>query len=195
KQSQTLPLLPSFFHKIAIGLRAAIAEELPHVPDFLNLIQIEIRDDHLFFIARSFGNDLSPRRAEVTLAVKLSNIPRVFASNSIDRPDEITVRNRMGRLFEFPEIFAQAGDGCRRIKYDFGAIQTERARALREVAVVAYVHANVGELRLEDRIAEIARSEIKLLPKTGSTVWDVVLAIFAQVFAVRIDYGSGVVID
>src|SRR5262245_47393451 len=101
----------------------------------------------------------------------------------------------MGRLFEFPEIFAQAGDGCRRIKYDFGAIQTERARALREVAVVAYVHANVGELRLEDRIAEIARSEIKLLPKTGSTVWDVVLAIFAQVFPVRIDYGSGVVID
>jgi hypothetical protein len=48
------------------------------------------------------------------------------------------------------------------------------------VAVIADVHADLADGRLEDRVAEVARAEVELLPE-ALDVRDVGLAVLAQV--------------
>jgi hypothetical protein len=84
-------------------------------------------------------------------------------------------------LNELLEIFAEAGDGCRGIEDDFGAIQSQAARSLGEVAVVTDVHPDLCEPEIKDRIAEIAGTEVELFPKAGRDVRNVRLAIFAEI--------------
>ena len=62
------------------------------------------------------------------------------------------------------------------------------------MAVVADVHADLADGRLEDRVAQVPRTEVELLPE-ALDVRDVGLAVLAEVRAVRIDHGSGVVVD
>src|SRR5262249_55008476 len=130
-------------HQIAIRLRTAVAEELPYIAHFLNLIKVQISNDDFFFVARSFGNDFSPRCAEVPLAIKLTDVPWVFTSNAIDRSDKVTISDGMRGLFEFPKILAQARHSSRRIEYDFRSVQTQSPCAFREVTIVANVNADV----------------------------------------------------
>src|SRR5690349_14973948 len=92
----------------AVSVRAAIAEELPRVSHFANLVEIQIRDDERVFIARRFRDKLAARIAEVTLAVKLADVPWLFMADSIDCTDEISIRNCVCRLFESPQVFRQA---------------------------------------------------------------------------------------
>ena len=61
--------------------------------------------------------------------------------------------------------------------------------------VVADVNSNSRKLRLKRRIPRIARSEIKLLPKPRRHLRDVMLAVFPQVFPIRINHRRGVVIQ
>src|SRR5262245_22099807 len=99
-------------HKIAVCFRPAISEKLPHIADFLDLIEIQIRDDNLFLTARSFGDDLAARGAKITLAIKFSDVPWILAPDAIYRADEVAVSDGMGRLLQFPKIFAQTRN-CR----------------------------------------------------------------------------------
>src|SRR5215208_4424771 len=78
---------------------------------------------------------------------------------------------------------------------NFSAVQTERSCALRKMPVVTNVDANTLKRGVETRITEIAGPEIKLLPEPGIDVWNVVLAILAEILPVRIDHRGGVVID
>src|SRR5207249_4477822 len=121
---------------------------------FLNFIQIQIRNDDFLFIARALRNDLAARRAEITLAIELTDVPRMLASNAVDRADEVTIRHRMGRLLELPEVFTQTGNRSRRIKHNLRSVQTQGPRAFREVTIVADVHADIRELRFENGKAE-----------------------------------------
>ena len=63
------------------------------------------------------------------------------------------------------------------------------------MAIVADIHTDVGELRLEDRIAEIAGFEIELLPKARRAVGNVMFAIFPKVLAIGINDGGRVVVN
>ena len=108
-------------------------------------------------------------------------LPRLFGAHAIDRRDEILIRDGVRGLFEFPEVFGEAGDRGRRIEDDFGAVQAENARALGKMAVVADVDADSAEARLENGIAGVARREIKFLPEARMAVRDVMLAIFAEI--------------
>src|SRR5579863_1466341 len=63
------------------------------------------------------------------------------------------------------------------------------------MAVVTYIDADSSVLCFEDRIAEIARCEIKLLPESRVTVRDMVLAILAQIAPVSVDHRRGVEIN
>ena len=63
------------------------------------------------------------------------------------------------------------------------------------MAVVADVHADAGVLRLKNRVAEVSGCEVKLFPEPGMNVWNVMLAILAQILAVRVDYCCGVEIQ
>src|SRR5687768_14387239 len=101
----------------------------------------------------------------------------------------------MRRLLESPEIFGKSCHSCRRIEHDLSAVQTERACTLGEMPVVADVHANTSERSIKTRITEIARPKIKLLPEAWVHVWNVVLAILAEVLSIGVDHRGGVVID
>jgi hypothetical protein len=63
------------------------------------------------------------------------------------------------------------------------------------VAVVADVHADLAEARLEDGVAEVAGLEVELLPEARVAVGDVVLAVLAEVLAGVVDHRGGVVVD
>src|SRR6185503_3945556 len=133
------------------------------------------------------------RIAEVTLPVELSDVPRLLVADAIDGADEITIRHRMRRLLEPPEILRKSSHSCRRIENDLSAVQTECTRALGEVPVVTDVHADTRECSVETRIPEIAGPEIKLLPESRIHVWNVVLAILAEILSIGVDYRGGVV--
>src|SRR5439155_22719668 len=84
-----------FLEPISVRFRPAVSKELPNITAFLNFIQIQIRSDDFLFIARALRNDLAARRAEITLAIELTDVPRMLASNAVDRADEVTIRHRM----------------------------------------------------------------------------------------------------
>src|SRR5437868_3427006 len=100
----------SICNERAVCVRPAVAEELPRVAHFANLVEIEICDDQRVFVARRFCDKLPTRIAEVTLTVKLTDVPRLLVTDAIDRSDEIAIRNCVCRLFQAPEIFRQSGD-------------------------------------------------------------------------------------
>src|SRR6266702_4718192 len=110
-------------HQFAIGLRPAIAEELPHITHFLNLVEVEIGHDNFFLVPRSLGDDFPARRTEITLSVEFSDIPRVLVTDTINSAEEIPVCHGMRGLLELPQVFAQTGNSCRRIEYDLRPVQ------------------------------------------------------------------------
>src|ERR1700675_757633 len=94
--------LPGLRRQRAIGFRTTVAIELPDLSHFLDHVEIEAGDQHFVFIAAGLGEDLAARIAEVTLAIKLSDIPRLFSAYAIDRSYEVAVRRGVRGLFEFP---------------------------------------------------------------------------------------------
>src|SRR2546427_4598758 len=81
----------SLLHQVAIGFWPAVPEELPHVPHFLNLVEVQVCHNNFFFVPRSFSNDFSARCAEIALTVKLSNVPRLLAADPVDSTDKIPI--------------------------------------------------------------------------------------------------------
>ena len=82
-------------------------------------------------------------------------------------------------------------DGLNTIR---GAGQAERPPALGEVPVVADVHADPADRGVEDRVAQVARPEVELLPE-ALHLRKVGLAVLAQVAPVGVDHRGGVVVD
>src|SRR6266436_4619204 len=179
----------------SVGFRAAVAVELPGVADFLNFIKIQIGDEELILVTAGLLDDFAARIAEIALAVELADLPGSFGADAVDGGDKISVGDGVGGLLELPKIFGEAGDGGGRVIDDFRAVLAEDARAFREVAVVADVHADAGVASLEYGVAGISGREVKLFPKAGVTVRNVVLAIFAEVAAVGVDHGGGVEVE
>ena len=61
----------SRLHQILIRVRPPVAEELPGLAHFLDLIEVQIGHQHFIFFARGLGDDLAARIAEIAGAVKL----------------------------------------------------------------------------------------------------------------------------
>src|SRR6185437_12515354 len=99
-------------YQITIQVGATVAEELPRLAHFGDHIEIQVGGEDFVAVAGSFGDDLAARVAKVALAVELAYVPGSFAPDAIDGCDEVAVRDGVGRLLEFPEIFAQTGDRC-----------------------------------------------------------------------------------
>ena len=100
----------------------------------------------------------------------------------------------MRRLLELPQVLREAGHGRTRVEDDLRAVQAEQTRPFGKVTVVTDVDADGRVPRLEDRIPEVAGLEVVLLPEAGR-LRDVVLAVLAQIGAVGVDHGRGVVIN
>src|SRR5690349_6296583 len=106
----------------AIGLRPAIAEELPGVAHLADLLQVELRGHQRVFVALGLRQELSARIAEVALPVKLADVPRRLESDAIDGADEVAVGHCMRRLLEPPQILGESGHGRGRIEDDLRAV-------------------------------------------------------------------------
>src|SRR5579864_1686404 len=130
-------------------------------------------------MAPGLSNDLPARIAEITLAIKFADIPWLLAPHSIDGADKITIGDCMCRLLQLPQVFRESGYRSRRIKHNFRSVQPQDPGSLGEMPVIADVNADPCKLGLKDAIAEIAGSEIKLLPKSWMHVGDVMFAVFA----------------
>src|SRR5436309_9106346 len=104
-----MPLLQSY--QSAIRLRPAVAVELPRVPHFADLVEVELGGDKGVFVALRGGEELAARIAEVALPVELADVPRRFEADAIDGADEVAVRDGVGRLLELPEVLGESGHG------------------------------------------------------------------------------------
>src|SRR3954470_11013642 len=140
-------------HKPVVRLRTAVAIELPGVADLADLVHVQIRRHKRVCIARTNGEHLAARIAEVALSVELADVPGRFETDAVDGADEVPVGHGVRRLLELPEIFGESGHRGRGVHHDLSACQTKLARALGEMAVVADVDADLGVRRLEDRVS------------------------------------------
>src|SRR6266699_2783517 len=96
-----------FLNQVSVRFGTAVAEELPNLAHFLDLVEIQIRNDNFLFVARSLGDNFSARRPAITLAVEITDIPGALPAHPIDCPDEVSVGDGVRGLLELPEVFAQ----------------------------------------------------------------------------------------
>src|SRR5689334_6029271 len=96
----------SCLDQILVGVRAPIAEKLPRLADFLDLIEIQVGDQNFVFIARGAGDDLAARIAEVAGAIEVPDVPGSLSAHAIDGADEVAVGDGMRGLFDLPEVLA-----------------------------------------------------------------------------------------
>src|ERR1035437_5115713 len=176
-----------------IHVGTAVAEELPGLAHLDDHIEIEVRGEDLVFVAARLREDAAARIAEVALAVEFTDGPRGFGAHAVDGAHEIAVGHGVRGLLQLPQILAETGHGGRWVEDNLGAGQSQGARAFGEVAVVADVDADFDEAEVEHREAEVSGAEVELLPEAGRDVRDVGLAVLAEVSAVVVDHGGGVV--
>src|SRR6185369_11038800 len=184
-----------FSDQLIVTVRPAIAEELPGVPHFSNHVEIQIGNHQRVLVARRLRDYLAAWIAEIALTVELADVPGLLVAHPVYRAHEVPVRHGVRGLFQLPEIFRETSDGRRWVEDDFGAAQSQGARAFREVAVIADVDADARIGSVECRVSEIARAKIEFLPKARIDVRDVVLSILAEIFSISIDDCGGVVVD
>src|SRR6266566_4632070 len=155
----------SGLHQRPVGVRTAVAVELPQVPDLGQLRHVQVAHQHLVLvIGGGVAHQLSARVGEIRLAVEVVVAERLHA-DPVDRADEVFVGHRGGGLLQPPQVLRQAAAGGRRVEHDPGAGQAERPPALGEVPVVADVYADPARRGVEDRVAGVARPEVELLPE------------------------------
>src|SRR3954451_13249726 len=177
-----------------VAVRTAVAVELPQVPDLGQHAHVQVtHDDLVLGVRRRVAHQLPAWVGEVGLAVEVVLAQRLHA-DPVDRADEVLVRHRGGRLLEPPQVLRQPARGRRRVEHDPRAAQAQRAPALGEVPLVADVHADLADRSVEHRVAEVAGPEVELLPE-ALDLRDVVLAVLAEVGAVRVDHRGRVVVD
>src|ERR1700722_10380622 len=138
------------FGHFLVSLWAAVTIKLPDVAHFANHVHVQVGDDQRIFLARALLDDLAPRIGEVALPVKFTEVPGFLGADAIDRADVENIGNSRGGLFEFPQVFAEAGHRGAGIENDLGAVETKQAPAFGEMAVVTNIDADLADGGLED---------------------------------------------
>src|SRR5439155_6232073 len=68
----------------SVGLRPPVAVELPHVADFEDLVEVEVRHHDLVPIARGLRDTPAARIAKIALAVELADVPWLLVADPVD---------------------------------------------------------------------------------------------------------------
>src|ERR1700759_3422108 len=177
-----------------VGVRSPVAVELPLVPDLFQQVHVQVADDHLVgVVGGGAAHDLAARVGEVGLAVEVIVAERLDA-DPVDGADVVLVGHRGRGLLQLPQVLGQAPAGRGRVEHDLGPAQAQGAPAFGEVPLVADVDADLADCGVEHRVAEVAGPEVVLLPEPVD-LRDVVLAVLAEVAAVGVADGGGVVVD
>ena len=137
-----------------------ITVEGPLFADLLQFIHVEVAHDELSVGgARDFTDELTTRTDEVTLPVEVVGA-ELLDTDSVDGAYEVFVRDRRRRLLELPQVGRQTSTGRRRIEDDLRPGEAECPPPFREVSVVTDIDANAPNRGIEDRVAEVARTEV-----------------------------------
>ena len=180
--------------QVVIGVGSAVPVELPAVPHGLDEVHVEVPHDQLgLVVVGRLAHELALGVDEVAGAVEVVVAQRLDA-DPVDGADVVLVGHRRGRLLQLPQVGRQAAAGGRRVEHDLGAVEAEGPPTLGEVPVVADVDAHLADRGVEHGVAEVPGPEVELLPEPLD-LRDVVLAVLAQVGAVGVDHGGGVVVD
>src|SRR5438105_4978464 len=118
-QSVSRRSLSGLCRECPIRFWPAIPEKLPNLSHFHDHIQVEIGHDNFIPVTTRLRNNLAPRVAKVTLAIKLADAPRLLDAHPIDCSHKISVRHRVSRLLQLPKIFGESCDRGRRIEHNF----------------------------------------------------------------------------
>src|SRR6266536_3765496 len=167
--------------QVFVHVRPPVTEELPRLADLLDLVEVHVPDEELLFVrVPQRSDELAARVAEVALPVEIVVADVGFDADPVDGPNEVAVGHRVADLLDAPEVFAQSARRRARDEHHLRAVEAQGAGALREMAVVADIHADLAHRRLEDGIAQVAGPEVELLPE-ALDVRDVRLAVLAEV--------------
>ena len=112
----------------AIAFRAPVAEKLPHFANLQNHVEVEVGHQHFVFVAAGLGKNFASRIAEVTLAVKFPDAPRLLFAYPVDGADKIAVGDGMrgcSSSHKYSERPATVAEGLKIISAPFNP----RARA------------------------------------------------------------------
>jgi hypothetical protein len=190
-----------------ISVDAAIAEEGPIPASLFALGWIAFDDENFFLVVGSFGENLAERIGDEGIApefdARIALVGFAFKADAIDDSHIGAIGDGVGTLNGFPGIElgsaklrflvrmpADAGG----IKDNLRALERGDARTFGIPLVPTDLHADAGEFGVEVEKAEIAGSEIKFFV-VERIVGNVHLAIFAEVGAIGIENGAGVVVN
>src|SRR4051794_18583801 len=115
--------------------------------------------------APDLADELAPRVGEVALAVEVVVAVLGFDADAIDRADVVAVGDRVADLLDPPQVFGKTPRRRARDEDDLRAVQAEGPGAFGEVPVVADVDADLADSGLEHGVAEVAGTEVELLPE------------------------------
>ena len=202
----------SLFAEPAIGddgisVDAAVAEKRPIPASLFALGRIALDNENFFLVVGGFRKNLAERIGDERIAPKfdarIALVRLAFKADAIDDGYIGAIGDGVGTLNGFPGIQLSGADlrFLVRVPADTGGIKNNLRALERGDAgtfgvplVPTDLHANAGEFGVEVEKAEIAGREIKFFV-VERVVGNVHLAIFAEVGAVGIENGAGVVVD
>src|SRR5688572_7668841 len=180
--------------ELVVRVRPAVAVELPAVAHLADLVEVEVAHDQLRLVrVADVAHELPARVDEVALAVEVVLAERLD-TDPVDGADVVHVGDRRRRLLEAPDVLGQPAVRGRRVEHDLRPVESDRPPPLREVPVVADVDADLADRGVEDRVSARSGREVELLPEPLD-LRDVLLAVLAEVRAVGVDHGGGVVVQ
>jgi hypothetical protein len=97
----------------AVGVGAAVAEELPGAADLLDQIEVEVGHHELVLVLAGAARKSAARVDEVRVAVELADVPRRLGADAVDGADVVAVGDGVGRLLDLPQVLGEAGHGGR----------------------------------------------------------------------------------
>ena len=190
-----------------IGVDAAVTEEGPIAAGLFALRGIAFNYQDFFFVVRGFGQNAAEGIGNERIAPKfeasVAFFGFAFVADTINDRDVNAVGDGVGPLDCAPRIElsgAELGFLVRMpadaggIKDNLCALQSGEARTFRIPLIPANLNADAAIGGIEIREAEIAWGEIKLFV-VERIVGNVHLAIFAEVGAIGIENGAGVVVN
>src|SRR5215831_19350680 len=106
-----------------VGFGTPVAIKLPGAPHLFDHVEVYVGDDEIVLILAADGEEVSARIDDIRGAVELADVPRRFSAYAVRGGDEVSVRDRVRRLLELPQILREARDRRRRIEDDLRAVE------------------------------------------------------------------------
>src|SRR3990172_9508135 len=184
------------FQKRAIGVDAAVSQEVKELPELSDASEIEVRDQH-FLLGPGPSQNLSERIGDEALAVERH---LVLDSDPVHGGDEDAVGDGVraddrppGLGGAVPGPVRLGADG-RRVEEYLGAFKREDPRYFGKPLVPANPDSDDPVAGGKDRIAEVSRGEVELLVILRS-VGNVGLAVLPELAAIGVEDDGGIEID